>query len=54
MILSLTSPFLEERMTVPDLRECDWDLTKLDFAWRSGAEEFVGTVDFGENSRVRF
>ena len=41
-------------MTVPDLRECDWDLTKLDFTWGSGAEEFVGTVDFGEASRVEF
>jgi hypothetical protein len=54
MILSMTSPFLGESMTVPYLRECDWDLTKMDFARRSGAEEFVRTVDFCEVSRVGF
>jgi len=54
MILSMTSPFLDEGMTIPDLREGDWDLTKMDFAWRGGAEEFVRTVDCCEVSRVGF
>jgi len=54
MILSATGPFLDESMTIPDLREGDWDLTKMDFAWRGGAEEFVRTVDCCEVSRVGF